>query len=42
MVAKTHQMFCHISQNWSGKPLISREVVVQLIGSARTKKGLVI
>jgi Rhodopirellula transposase DDE domain len=35
-------MFCHISQNWRGKPLISHEVVVQLIGSTRTKKGLTI
>jgi transposase len=35
-----HRMFCHISQNWRGKPLISHEVVVQLIGSTSTKKGL--
>jgi hypothetical protein len=35
-----HRMFCHISQNWRGKPLISHEVVVQLIGATRTKKGL--
>jgi len=37
-----HRMFCHISQNWRGKPLISHEVVVSLIGSTRTKKGLTI
>jgi transposase len=35
-----HRMFSHISQNWRGKPLISHEVVVQLIGSTSTKKGL--
>ena len=33
-------MFCHISQNWRGKPLVSHEIVVQLIGSTRTGKGL--
>jgi len=37
-----HRMFCHISQNWRGKPLISHEVVVSLIGSTRTKNGLTI
>lgn len=37
-----HRMFCHISQNWRGKPLISHEVVVSLIGATRTKKGLTI
>ena len=37
-----HRMFCHISQNWRGKPLISHEVVVALIGSTRTKNGLTI
>ncbi len=35
-----HRMFCHISQNWRGKPLITHEVVVSLIGSTRTKAGL--
>ena len=35
-----HRMFCHISQNWRGKPLISHEVVVELIGATRTEKGL--
>ena len=33
-------MFCHISQNWRGRPLVSREVVVNLIGSTTTSKGL--
>jgi Rhodopirellula transposase DDE domain len=35
-----HRMFCHITQNWRGRPLISREVVVNLIGSTTTKTGL--
>ena len=35
-----HRMFCHITENWRGRPLLSREVVVQLIGSTKTKTGL--
>jgi len=35
-----HRMFCHISQNWRGRPLTSRQVVVKLIGSTTTKQGL--
>ena len=35
-----HRMFSYISQNWRGKPLITREVVVQLIGNTKTKTGL--
>ena len=37
-----HRMFCHISRNWRGKPLTSREVVISLIGNTRTKSGLLI
>ncbi len=37
-----HKMFCFISGNWRGKPLISRQVVVNLIGNTATKKGLTI
>ena len=37
-----HRMFCHITENWSGRPLVSREVVVNLIGHTRTKSGLTI
>ena len=33
-------MFCYISQNWRGRPLVSRETVVNLIGNTRTDKGL--
>jgi hypothetical protein len=35
-----HRMFCHITQNWRGRPLTSREVVVELIGHTTTQKGL--
>jgi transposase len=35
-----HRMFCHITHNWRGRPLESREVVVNLIGSTMTEKGL--
>lgn len=35
-----HRMFCHITKNWRGQPLRSRAVVVNLIGSTKTKTGL--
>ena len=35
-----HRMFCHITHNWRGRPLESREVIVNLIGSTTTEKGL--
>jgi len=35
-----HRMFCHITANWRGRPLTSREVVVNLIGSTTTNQGL--
>lgn len=35
-----YRMFCHITQNWRGRPLISREVVVELIGHTTTENGL--
>jgi Rhodopirellula transposase DDE domain len=31
-----HRMFCHITENWRGRPLVSREVVVNLIGHTTT------
>jgi hypothetical protein len=37
-----HRMFCHITQNWRGRPLISHEAIVELIGNTRTKQGLTI
>ena len=35
-----HRMFCHITENWRGRPLVSREVVVNLIGHTTTQTGL--
>jgi hypothetical protein len=35
-----HRMFCHITRNWRGRPLESLEVVVNLIASTTTTKGL--
>jgi hypothetical protein len=37
-----HRMFCHISQNWRGRPLISLETIVNLIANTQTRKGLTI
>jgi hypothetical protein len=35
-----HRMFCHITQNWRGQPLISHEVIINLIAHTTTKTGL--
>jgi hypothetical protein len=35
-----HRMFCHITQNWRGRPLVDLECVVNLIGSTTTETGL--
>ena len=35
-----HRLFSHITQNWRGRPLVSREAVVALIRSTKTKTGL--
>jgi hypothetical protein len=35
-----HRMFCHITENWRGKPLVSRAVIVNLIGRTKTRTGL--
>jgi len=37
-----HRMFCHITENWRGRPLISHEVIVNLIGATTTHTGLTI
>lgn len=37
-----HRMFCHITQNWRGRPLIDHEVVVNLIANTTTDAGLTI
>ena len=35
-----HQLFCRITENWRGRPLVSHAVVVKLIGSTKTREGL--
>jgi Rhodopirellula transposase DDE domain len=31
-----HRLFCHITQNWRGRPLRTFETLVELIGHTRT------
>ena len=35
-----HRLFCHITQNWRGQPLVSHEIIVKLIASTTTTEGL--
>ena len=35
-----HRLFCHITQNWRGRPLTDRIAVVELIGATTTTTGL--
>ena len=35
-----HRLFCHITRNWRGVPLETREIVVSSIGNTRTESGL--
>ncbi len=35
-----HRLFAFITQNWRGKPLVTHEVIVQLIANTTTKRGL--
>ena len=35
-----HRMFCHITENWRGRPLINHEVIVNLIANTSTEQGL--
>jgi len=35
-----HRLFSHISMNWRGRPLVSHEVIVKLIGKTFTRNGL--
>jgi hypothetical protein len=37
-----HRLFAFITQNWRGKPLLTHEVVVQLIAATKTRKGLTV
>jgi len=35
-----HRLFCHVAQNWRGRPLTSRVAVIKHIGATTTKTGL--
>ena len=35
-----HRMFCHITQNWRGRPLVSHDVIINLIANTTTAEGL--
>ena len=35
-----HRLFCHVTQNWRGRPLTSHDMIVKLIGSTTTSGGL--
>jgi hypothetical protein len=35
-----HRLFCHVTQNWRGKPLVSHDLIVKLIGNTTTATGL--
>lgn len=35
-----HRMFCHITQNWRGRPLVSHEIIINLIANTVTQQGL--
>ena len=35
-----HRMFSHITENWRGRPLVSHEVITNLIANTKTRTGL--
>jgi hypothetical protein len=37
-----HRMFCFITKNWRGRPLVNYETIVNLISSTTTRKGLIV
>jgi Rhodopirellula transposase DDE domain len=37
-----HRLFAYITQNWRGKPLVSRQVIIQLISATTTETGLTV
>ena len=37
-----HRLFSFISQNWRGKPLLSHQVIIDLIAATTTTKGLTV
>ena len=37
---RQHRLFAFITQNWRGKPLISHEVIINLIAATTTTTGM--
>jgi len=37
-----HRLFSYITMNWRGRPLVSHEVIVQLIAATKTREGLAV
>jgi hypothetical protein len=37
-----HRLFAHISMNWRGRPLVSHDVIMELIGATTTRTGLTV
>jgi hypothetical protein len=37
-----HRLFSFITQNWRGKPLISRQAIINLIANTTTRTGLIV
>jgi hypothetical protein len=37
---RQHRLFAFITQNWRGKPLVSHQVIIQLISATTTETGL--
>ena len=37
-----HRLFCYISKNWAGRPLVDVETVINLISNTTTKTGLTV
>jgi hypothetical protein len=35
-----HRLFCHITQNWRGRPLTDHATIIDLIAATKTKTGL--
>jgi len=35
-----HRLFCHITQNWRGRPLTDHATIIELIAATSTKTGL--
>ena len=35
-----HRLFCHLSQNWAGQPLVDYETILKFIRTTKTETGL--